>query len=278
MNPHDYIFQPDLLAPPRFPRAGIPIPRCLRRERNRSLRALPGRPPDMPHGCRARQHLRLRARRRTRAGHARRPTANSAPFSNICRHRGSELCTGRASGNVIKLPVSWLDLHARRPPAWRTGVRGRRRLGSQSRYACRQFRPKPGDPTPSSAMDPAAPSLAEVIGAISRARSRRSAALSTAGTRLPPRLRDRVQLEGLRRQLPGGLPPARRASRASSANWTTRATAWIHSAITRRRSRRSAPRSAMASRAATHFARRCAAGALLLGSFRTSCSTSIRTT
>ena len=73
-----------------------------------------------------------RRRRRERADRARAATDRSRAFHNVCRHRGTRLCTeehGTLPGQH-PVPVSRVDLRARRPPDGRAADGRGRRLRS----------------------------------------------------------------------------------------------------------------------------------------------------
>jgi choline monooxygenase len=88
-------------------------------------------------------------------------------MSNVCRHRGSELCSGQGQGNVIRCPYhGWtytLDGGLRGAPEFE-GVQGWDRSGVR----LPQFRAETWGSYVFVCQDPAAPGLAEVFGQIPR--------------------------------------------------------------------------------------------------------------
>ena len=201
--------------------------------------------------------------------------ARCARFSNVCRHRGSELCTGQGAGAVIRCPYhGWtyqLDGRLHGAPEFE-GVENWDRVHG----------PPPGISR-------------RALGAVhlrqhgrGRAAARRSDGRDSAevaeigcpidepAPRLPARLRDRVQLEGLRGQLPGGLPSAGGASQPVSGaglravpGGDVRALLVADRADSGRGPGRSAP---------LRIRRQQQSRALLLDLSELPCSTSIRTT
>jgi phenylpropionate dioxygenase-like ring-hydroxylating dioxygenase large terminal subunit len=93
------------------------------------------------------------------------PDGELRAMSNVCRHRGSELCTGHGQANVIRCPYhGWtytLDGGLHGAPEFE-GVR------DWDRAAVRlpQFRAETWGPYVFACQDPAAPALAEVFGRI----------------------------------------------------------------------------------------------------------------
>ena len=195
-------------------------------------------------------------------------------FSNVCRHRGSELCTGQNSGTVIHCPYhGWtytLDGRLHGAPEFEGVDNWDRSRGLPARVPGRNLgtvRLRQHGRRRAAAR--------RSDGRDSRARSPNRLPDRPPAPRLSPRLRHRVQLEGLRRQLPGGLPPAGRASqplpRAGLRAVPRRDVPLLlvaDRADSRRRRRRDAP---------LRIRRRRAAARSTTGSFPTSCSTSIRT-
>jgi choline monooxygenase len=86
-------------------------------------------------------------------------------FSNVCRHRGAELCKGRGTGNVVRCPYhAWtygLDGNLHGAPEFE-GVEE----WDRSRVRLPEFRAEVWGPYVFVCQDAAAPSLAEVMGAI----------------------------------------------------------------------------------------------------------------
>ena len=137
------------------------------------------------------------------------------------------------------------------------GVRRRRRISIAPRACCRNISVEIWNELVFVNLDP----RAESLDRFPRRAARRHAAARLH--RLPARAAKdvgaRLQLEGLRRQLPRGLPHPDRPSRACSASSTTRTTARRRSAATRSSSRR---RARMPERIRTQRRRR--SGPLLL--------------
>ena len=187
--------------------------------------------------ARARHAARVAARRRERPADPRR-RRRAARFANVCRHRGHELlpCGGAATASAHRLPLPRVDLPAGRVAARAPRLPRRRRLrpvgarparaagsrtGTAGSSSTRPGRPATSPSTSASLEDIVAPYAPETLRVLRRAR-----------------VRDRGQLEGHRRELPGVLPllddppralpgePAGRAARTSTCPGTGSAAGW----------------------------------------------------
>ena len=164
MNLNDYQFQPDLSAASTLPARWYTDPAFLPLERERIF-----------------------ARAWQPAGHAARvarpgtffacdlsgepvlvtraPDGQLRAMSNVCRHRGSELCTGHGASTVIRCPYhGWtytLDGALHGAPEFE-GVAD----WDRTRVRLPQFRAETWGPYVFVCQDPAAPPLAEVLGDI----------------------------------------------------------------------------------------------------------------
>ena len=134
-------------------------------------------------------------------------------FSNVCRHRAGPIALGSGCKNVLRCAVPRLDLHPGRTIDWHAGCGGRGVFRSQhdgygaaaggnvgAVYFC-EFRPR-----------------RRVAVGLSGRNPEQAAGISVCGAAIcrAARLRDQLQLEGVRRQLFGGLSHSDRASRVDA--------------------------------------------------------------
>ena len=165
-------------------------------------------------------------------------TASCAAFYNVCRHRAGQVALTRGNRKSLQC----------RYHGWTYGLDGALRACpemeetedfSKEDFGLLPVRVETWGPFVFVYLSDDAPPLVEMMGAIpsevARRRLRRGADAAGRAARLP----DRVQLEGLRRQLPRGLPPADRAPAALQGARLRLATGWRSSATTRSSTRRS---------------------------------------
>ncbi len=197
--------------PPRSPPAGTGTRASCEREQDRIFARRPGSSSATASRCAARRLLHVHRRRRAARHHARRRRRLHA-FSNVCRHRAGPVARGRGPPQVADVRLPRLDLQSRRQAAGRRPSGTGSVLREATSRACPPVRVETWGPFLFVCLDPAAPPLPEVLGAIPAETSHLPL------THMTPlqegRLRGRVQLEGLRRQLPRGVPHPDRAPRA----------------------------------------------------------------
>ena len=166
MNPADYIFQPDLARATTLPARWYTDPQMYAAEQGAvfgrtwqaaGLAEWAAAPGDF-FACDIAGEPVLVTRSADRTLRA---------FSNICRHRGSELCNGRGSGSVVKCPYhGWsytLDGRLHGAPEFE-GVAD----WDRNQVCLPPFQAQIWGPYVFVNMDPAAPPLAAVMGAIPR--------------------------------------------------------------------------------------------------------------
>lgn len=159
---------------------------------------------------RARQLLRLRHRGRARVGHARPRWRVACDVERLSPSRRLD-CRGIGIRRGDPLPVSCVDVLARWSTAGAAGIRRGRRLGPLRSVSAAVSGRTVGTIR---IRQPGLCRDAARRGARRDSRGDGAVRLSDRPPAIlpPPRLHHRVQLEGLHRQLPRRLPPARRAS------------------------------------------------------------------
>ena len=211
--PADYRFETDLASAATIPVDLVPRPRGPRARARPHLRAdLAARRPQPSRSrlpgdyftCTVADEPLVVTRGDDGAMHA---------FSNVCRHRAGPVARGRGPPQVAAVRLPRLDLQPRRQAPRRRPSGTACSCFEKSQQSLPAARVETWGPFVFVNLDPAAPAARARCSARSR-RRRAHLPLDAHEPLQEGGLRGRVQLEGLRRQLPRGLPHPDRAPRA----------------------------------------------------------------